>query len=137
MIGVGARGALHCIAKQEMMLVSLERQSERETKTEREKVLSPAPQTCVTNPQGPSGRSVQDQSAPQQGRSTLLPFPHTVHECVYLCVCVTVLYLRECLCMCVTTELEQRWEQQGGEERWREKERSRWEEAGLQQRQMC
>lgn len=72
--------------------MSLERDTERERqrRKESERVLSPAPQTCVTNPQGAGGRSVQDQSAaPQQERSTLSPFPHTVHECV----CVTVLYV--------------------------------------------
>lgn len=65
-------------------------------------MLSRAPQTCVTNPQGPGGRSVQDQSAaPQQGRSTL--HSHTP----FMSVCVTVLYVCD---HGVGTEVTEDWE---------------------------
>lgn len=84
---------LQCIGRDNVS-VARERQRWRES----ERVLSPAPQTCVTNPRGAGGKSVQDQSAaPQQGRSALSPFPHTfmnVHASLY--------------CMCATMELEQK-----------------------------
>lgn len=95
--------ALH--SKRDDAHVTGERQNERETKTEREwgKVLSPASQTCVTNPQGPGARSVQDQSAaPQQGRSTLLQFPHIMSVCVCMCgVSPYCTCVNACVCVCV------------------------------------